>query len=46
MSNIIELLLAQLETTAVIIAGHSIIESWLVCLRGACRGINAGLGGT
>jgi lysophospholipase L1-like esterase len=44
-TSMIESQLAQVETTAVLVVGDSIIESWLVGPTGACQVINAGLGG-
>lgn len=41
----IESQLTQVTTTAVLITGDSIVESWLVGPIGACNVINAGLGG-
>ena len=41
----IESQLAQVETTAVLMVGDSIVESWLVGPAGQCQVINAGLGG-
>jgi len=41
----IESQLAQVETTAVLMVGDSIVESWLIGPAGPCQVINAGLGG-
>ncbi len=41
----IESQLTQVETTAVLIVGDSIVESWLPGSTGPCQVINAGMGG-
>lgn len=41
----IESQLAQVESTALLMVGDSIVESWLVGSTGTCQVINAGLGG-
>lgn len=41
----IESQLAQVETSAVLVVGDSIVESWLVSSAGVCQVINGGLGG-
>ena len=42
---IIESQLAQVETTAILMVGDIIFESWLVGPAGPCQVINASLGG-